>query len=133
MVKRFPRLWAGATKRKEKMSRIVITNADWQSMFKKPEISRFINYATQVAELDDDKKFGLNTSFGGGIGVEYLYIPDHDDLQILLNKFEYAYLAHAADVLATYGDTRQDDEELKQMIIDAQVAFEIAKFQGGQQ
>lgn len=114
------------------MSRVVITNADWKSMFKKPELAgQFINYAMQVAELDDDKKFGFNTSFLGGVGVEYLYIPDHDDLQLLLNKFDYAYLAHASDVLSIHAETQQDNDELNQMIIDARVAFEIESFQGG--
>lgn len=114
------------------MSRIVVTNADWKSMFKRPELDRqFIHYSEQVAEVDDDKIFGENTSFKGGIGVEYIYIPDHDDLQELLNKKDYAYLAHAADVLSKFGNKQTDYKQLQQAIIDARVAFEIEQFQGG--
>ena len=52
-------------------------------------------------------------------------------MQLLLNKFDYAYLAHASDVLSIHAETQQDNDELNQMIIDARVAFELESFQGG--
>ena len=60
------------------------------------------------------------------IGVEYLYIPDHNDLLRLLHTKNYAYLAHAADVLAQHEKTEQDNDELRCAIVDAKLAVEIS-------
>lgn len=116
------------------MARIVITNADWKSMLKTlivHEDDNFIRWARGVAEIDKYTKYGENTAFDMGIGVEYLYIPDHNDLLKLLHTKNYAYLAHAADVLAQHEKTEQNNDELRCAIVDAKLAVEIENFQGG--
>ena len=115
------------------MARIVITDADWKSMLKTIVVNHddaCILWARTAAEMDEYKKYGDNTAFDMGIGVEYLYIPGHDDLQKLLDSKDYAYLAHAADVLAQHEKTEQDNDELKCAIVDAKLAVEIEKNQG---
>lgn len=116
------------------MARIVITNADWKTMLKTIVVNHddvCIEWARTAAEMDEDKKYGDNTVFDMGVGVEYLYIPNHEELQKLLDSKDYAYLAHAADVLAQHEKAEQDNDELRCAIVDAKLAVEIESIQGG--
>lgn len=114
------------------MARIVITHADWKTAYKTIGVKNdnYIAWVREIAQKDQNKIFGDNTSYHCGVGVEYLYIPNHDDLQVLLNKFDYAYLAHAADVLAQHESTQENVEDLEQALIDAKLASEIEQYQG---
>lgn len=112
----------------------MITNADWKSMLKtmvENHENAYIAWAKATAEMDENPKYGDNTVFDMGIGVEYLYIPEHNDLLRLLHTKNYAYLAHAADVLAQHEKTKQDNDELRCAIVDAKLAVEIESIQGG--
>lgn len=111
------------------MSKIIVTSSDWSKMLEAgwlgedpctADAKLLLRKATEHAGNDCNMDFGERshefshrTRYNHIIGfVEYVCVPEQEDLEDLISQEKWAELKRAAEVLMEYADEEQDNDAL---------------------